>query len=93
MGFKQRSLFLGFNNALPLSSPGLTGRSSIHHRAGISTGPIYWVYIPALHWHHRLLGRPVKPGDDTGGVRAMTPVVVLHAHLRVLTARSAPELV
>jgi hypothetical protein len=45
---------------------------------------------------------PVGSGDDTGGMRAMTPVAsgddtgyafeLLHAHLRVLTARSAPEL-
>ncbi len=63
----------GFQQRLPLSSPGLTGRSSNHQRRRNKHWSHLVVYIPALHSHHRLLGRPVKPGDDTGDVVARTP--------------------
>ncbi len=73
---------MGFNNA-PLSSPGLTGRSSIHHhRRNKHWPPLLRLHPCALS--HRLgywVARssramtPVCSSHDTGGVRAMTPVM------------------
>src|SRR5438270_7488121 len=65
---------LWFNNAPLCRRPARPGDPVFTTIAGISTGPICWVYIPAPSLPHRLLGRPVKPGDDTGGFGAMTPV-------------------
>ena len=61
------------------SSPGLTGRSSIHHHRRNEHGPIYWVYILALisrrigYWVARSSRATTPVGsarhDDTVGSR------------------------